>query len=304
MTLDVSDDIGKRSISVIIPTYNRAALLTRAIQSVTAQSRRPTEIVVVDDCSSDDTRGVIEAYAGDIPLVFIRLAQNRGGAVARNAGIVQAQGDYIAFLDSDDEWRADHLLVLMREAAQRSGDFTIGSSALRIGKKPRILPGRAYPQRRGVSKKLHFVLCSALAFQTSTLLMPRRTAQRFMFDSQLRRHQDWDFVFRMIESGVDMVLLADATTKYHTPAGGSADNVGISPSLRPSLRFLAKHSSKMSFRSRVRFVALQIMRRRGMGVGVSRYLLCATMLGGMSFKELTYYFREAFLASLGSRPLK
>lgn len=119
-----------------------------------------------------------------------------------------------------------------------------------------------------------------------------------MFDSQLRRHQDWDLIFRMIESGVAMVLLSDATTRYYTPVAGNAGNVGVFPSLLPSFWFLAKHGSRMSVRSRVRFVALQVMRRRGIGIRVARYLLCARMLGGMSFKELAYYFREALLADM------
>jgi glycosyltransferase involved in cell wall biosynthesis len=296
----VPDVIGPHSISVIVPTYNRSLLVVRAIRSILAQAYRPAEIIVIDDCSSDDTQGVIAAYAGDVPLVSVRLAKNGGGAVARNAGIVRAKGDYIAFLDSDDEWQPDHLRVLMRAAVRQLGDFVIAGSALRIGKKPRVLPGRDYPERRSVAVKLQFVLSAALAFQTSTLLMPRETALRFMFDPHLRRHQDWDLVFRMIKSGVAIVLLSDATTRYYTPQVENAANVGISRSLLPSVRFLAKHKASMSAKTKARFVALQIMRRRGMGIGIVRYLLYAMMLGGMSVREFVYYTREALLAGPGA----
>ncbi len=291
------DYAARKSVSAIVPTYNRSRLVTRAIRSIMEQSYRPTEIVVVDDCSSDDTQSTIATYAGEIPLTYIRLERNAGGAVARNAGIMQAKGDYVAFLDSDDEWQPGHLEKLMGAAAFRSGDFVVAGSALRIGKNPRVLPGREYPRRRSVSEKLHFVLSGALAFQTSTLLMPRETARRFMFDSHLRRHQDWDLVFRMIEKGVPMVLLPEGTIKYYRPEAAYS-NVGISVSVLPSLRFLAKHKASMSARTRARFISLQIMRRRGLGVGIVKYLTHAMLLGGMGPKEFVYYAREALLAEM------
>lgn len=289
--------IVRRSVSAIVPTYNRSRLLTRAIRSIIGQTYPPAEIVVVDDGSSDDTQSTIRAYAGEIPLVYIRLERNAGGAAARNTGIMQAKGDYVAFLDSDDEWQPDHLRILMGAAAFRSGDFAVAGSALRIGKNPRVLPGREYPLRRSVPEKLHFVLSGALAFQTSTLLMPRETARRFMFDPHLRRHQDWDLVFRMIENGVPMVLLPEGTIKYYRPDAANS-NVGISVSVLPSLRFLAKHKASMSARTKARFISLQIMRRRGLGVGIVKYLTHTMILRGMGPKEFLYYAREAFLAEM------
>ncbi len=287
----------RKSVSAIVPTYNRARLLTRAIHSILEQTYPPAQIVVVDDCSSDDTKSVIAAYAGEIPLVYIRLERNAGGGAARNAGIVRARGDYVAFLNSDDEWQPDHLRILMGEATFRSGDFAVAGSALRVGKNPKVLPGRQYPRQRSVAEKLHFVLSGALAFQTSTLLMPRETARRFMFDPHLRRHQDWDLVFRMIENGVPMVLLPEGTIKYYRPDTTNT-NVGVSVSVLPSLRFLAKHKASMSAKTRARFISLQIMRRRGLGIGVVKYLTQTMILRGMGPKEFLYYAREAFLAEL------
>ncbi len=295
--LPAEDYIVRKSVSAIVPTYNRSQLLTRAIHSISEQTYQPAEIVVVDDCSSDDTQSVIAAYAGEIPLVYIRLERNAGGGAARNAGIMKAKGEYVAFLDSDDEWQPDHLRILVGEAAFRSGDFAVAGSALRIGKNPKVLPGQQYPRLRSVPEKLHFVLSGALAFQTSTLLMPRETARRFMFDPHLRRHQDWDLIFRMIENDVPMVLLPEGTIKYYRPDTANS-NVGISVSVLPSLRFLAKHKASMSAKTRARFITLQIMRRRGLGIGVVKYLTQTMILRGMGPKEFLYYAREAFLAEL------
>ncbi len=96
------------SVSVIIPTYNCGPLLLGALDSVFRQSRVPQEVIVVDDGSTDDTRARIEQYPehGRIRYLF---KENGGAASARNVGIDAARGDWIAFLDADDEWLPDRL---------------------------------------------------------------------------------------------------------------------------------------------------------------------------------------------------
>jgi glycosyltransferase involved in cell wall biosynthesis len=96
----------KPAISAVIPTYQRAELVGRAIDSVLAQSSPPVEVIVVDDGSTDDTPARLREY-GD-RVVTLRQ-DNAGGAAARNLGVRHASGDWIAFCDSDDLWRPDHL---------------------------------------------------------------------------------------------------------------------------------------------------------------------------------------------------
>ena len=90
--------------SVIIPVYNRERFIAKAIESVLNQSCKDFELIVVDDGSTDNTPKIIQQY----PLRYIRQ-DNRGVSAARNAGIKAARGAIIALLDSDDEWRKDHL---------------------------------------------------------------------------------------------------------------------------------------------------------------------------------------------------
>ncbi|MFA4854633.1 MAG: glycosyltransferase family 2 protein [Candidatus Omnitrophota bacterium] len=90
-------------VSVIIPTYNRALLIRRAIGSVLAQSYDNFEVIVVDNASSDNTAEVVSSIA-DARLKFIRHDVNKGPAASRNTGLRNSRGDYITFLDSDDEW--------------------------------------------------------------------------------------------------------------------------------------------------------------------------------------------------------
>lgn len=92
-------------VSVIIPAYNRAKVIERSVQSVLAQTSQEFELLVVDDGSTDNTAGVISALAAkDRRVHFMQHEMNRGAQAARNTGIRAARGEWIAFLDSDDEW--------------------------------------------------------------------------------------------------------------------------------------------------------------------------------------------------------
>ena len=91
-------------ISIVVPTYNRAEFLGKAIDSVLAQSHRQLEVIVVDDCSTDGTEALVKGY--DDPRVrYFGHQVNRGASAARNTGLEKAEGKYVAFLDSDDWWK-------------------------------------------------------------------------------------------------------------------------------------------------------------------------------------------------------
>jgi glycosyltransferase involved in cell wall biosynthesis len=115
-------------ISVVVPTYNNAAYITQALDSVFAQSFTDYEVVVVDDGSVDDTRAVLSRYGARIRYHY---QENQGLAVARNTGLRLAAGRYLTYLDADDVWEVDNLLVKARvlEANQELGgvfsEFTI-----------------------------------------------------------------------------------------------------------------------------------------------------------------------------------
>ncbi len=95
-------------ISVLIPAYNRAWSLARAIDSVLRQSLHEFELIVVDDGSTDNTRAILEAYGDSIRVL---RQENAGVSAARNAGIRASSGEFVAFLDSDDEWLPEKLRI-------------------------------------------------------------------------------------------------------------------------------------------------------------------------------------------------
>ncbi len=106
-------------VSIITPTYNCGKFIARTIESVQKQTYTDWEMIIVDDCSKDDTKAVVEEYmANDSRIKYHILENNSGAAVARTRAMEIAQGKYMAFLDSDDIWKSDKLekqLAYMKE---------------------------------------------------------------------------------------------------------------------------------------------------------------------------------------------
>lgn len=126
-------------VSVVMPVYNAAAWLPRAVESVLAQSHRNLELVAVDDGSLDDSLAILQAFArSDARVRVQRQVQNGGVAAARNAGLAAARGDYIAFLDADDWW---HPAKLERQLASlRASGARISYAAYwRVAEDGRVL---------------------------------------------------------------------------------------------------------------------------------------------------------------------
>ncbi len=116
-------------ISAIIPTYNRAQMLRRAIDSVLAQAYAPSEIIVIDDGSIDNTREVAELYGQAVHYVY---QSNSGVSAARNRGVKEAKCEWIAFLDSDDCWVPDHLSRIVRAIGDTKGRAALYFADLQV----------------------------------------------------------------------------------------------------------------------------------------------------------------------------
>lgn len=193
--------------SIIVPSYNRADIIGRALKSCLAQTYEDFEIVVVDDGSTDDTEAAIAAV-GDPRIRYIRQ-ENAGGAAARNAGADAALGVHFAFLDSDDAFESDKLAAF-REAI-RSGETdpleTVYYSPLRFhrGKGNEIVrPTRPIKEGETVGEYL-FAFDGLL--QTSTLVMRREVFLETRFDDSLRNLQDLDLCLRIEAAGKKFVML-------------------------------------------------------------------------------------------------
>jgi glycosyltransferase involved in cell wall biosynthesis len=122
--------MGTAAVSVVIPTFNRAAYLTEALTSVICQGNVVREIVVVDDGSTDDTRAVLDAVAE--PRLKVLAQDRKGPAAARNHGWHAAQSEWIAFLDSDDSFAPGALDSLLAAAHEQPGCIPSGRATLHV----------------------------------------------------------------------------------------------------------------------------------------------------------------------------
>lgn len=187
-------------VSVVIPTRNRAALVCKAVASALGQDFEKLEVIVVVDGAGRWTSEALKAFR-DERLRVIELAASAGGAEARNIGVREARGEWIAFLDDDDEW-LPHKLSRQMVAARRSTALWPVVSSRLIAREPEcesIRPLRSYDPARPVSE---YLFCRTplndgpYAMQTSTLMMRREMMLAVPFRRGLKRHQDWDWVLR------------------------------------------------------------------------------------------------------------
>lgn len=181
-------------VSVVIPTYNRAALVSEAVASVIAQTFESVEVIVVDDGSTDDTVTVLSGI-GDERLRYERI-DHAGPSVARNRGIELASGEFIAFLDSDDLWypsKLERQLPLFADA-DLGWTYTDLDYLGPQGPEPRRFE-RLKPCRGWVMESLFVDGCPML---TSSVIVRRSCLdQTGLFDPGLLRWQDNDLYFRL-----------------------------------------------------------------------------------------------------------
>jgi O-antigen biosynthesis protein len=234
-------------VSVVIPTFNRADLVLRAIRSVLAQDYPAMEVLVVDDASTDDTAARVEAL-GDRRVRLLRQGKNGGVARARNAGMEAAEGDLIAFLDSDDEWLPARLgpqVDLLARAPARTALIHGGTEVIAPGGERVYLPpqaeGRVFPAMlaRNVLPGFPF-----------NGLMRREVVDTIGgFDPALPAIEDWDFLIRATRFfGVAAVDVP--AYRYHNDA--PSDAAGARRSARHEANMAARHMLYLRYRHDMR----------------------------------------------------
>lgn len=207
----------KPLFSVILTTFNRSQLLSRAIRSVLQQSFADFELFIVDDYSSDNTQQIIAEFSDD-RIIYIRQTENRGVSTARNTGIQQAKGAYICFLDDDDEYLSDFLKEINNflERGKKpfigfirvgiANVFTLGNLATR---KEKITTEVWHLERE---KNLLFITTMAYAGLVYHRLCFERAG---VFNSQLNFAEDLDLVLRLLTAGIDYASIPTVLINIH-----------------------------------------------------------------------------------------
>ena len=204
-------------VSVIIPVYNRGRLLRRAIVSVLSQTFQAFELIIVDDASPEDLRSVVGEFK-DARIRYIRHEHNLGGAAARNTGISHSKAEFIAFLDSDDEWLPDKTvrqLETLRKDSSAAACFCLWNNfnddTLKLG-------------RDVGPKELHNLLPRLLArncLGPTSGVMIRRSCFNVIsdFDVGIKQSQDWDLWLRIV-SRFPIVACNEVLLRYHVHSQG------------------------------------------------------------------------------------
>lgn len=247
-------------VSAVIPTHGRPALLACAVRSALRQTWPRMEVIVVVDGSDPATASQLEALA-DPRLRTVYLPESRGGSAARNAGVRAACGDWIAFLDDDDEWHPEKIARQMAAVAKNRDWFPVVSCRL-IAQSPsasRVLPRRVYESPQPVAD---YLFCRTGLFdpgglmQTSTLLAPRDLLLAIPFREALRMHQDWDWLIQAAaHEGVGIVMVPKPLVTWRVE--DARDSVGRNAAWQISLDWIRELRPLISPRAFSSFVAVQ-----------------------------------------------
>ena len=198
------------TVSVIIPTHNRAHVVDRAIGSVLRQTYQNFEIIVVDDASTDSTEEVVKRF-GDSRIRYLRHEQNYGAPWARNSGAKVARGEYLAFLDSDDVWYPKLLerqLAVLVSLPPAVGMICCGMIR-KEGNSCRVL----IPGTRGLGFDNNLIHGNGIC--TSSFVV-RKTAFQAVegFDVKFSSFQDFDFLLRMTAK-YQVAAINEVLMEYH-----------------------------------------------------------------------------------------
>ncbi len=208
-------------VSVIMPTYNRPDLLKKAIGSVLNQTYQDFELIVVDDCPEKPAEDIIRAFNNE-KIVYIKQDRNRGGAAARNLGIKNAKGEFIAFLDDDDEWLPEKLQVQMEKFEKTSKDIGFCFSAVKniYDNQERI---SFVPD--GIADYHKLAMRRLKGFLTVTLIIKKQVFGEIgYFDENFPSHQEPDLMIRVTSKykglGINKPLVL-VNMKAHNQIGAS-----------------------------------------------------------------------------------
>ena len=209
-------------INYIIPTFNRGNLIENSIKSVLNQTLNNIEILIIDDGSTDNTRNIIKNI-DDKRIKYIKLGENKGASNARNVGIKKAKGEYIAFQDSDDIFYPHKLEKQLKNLNNKNSSLDFCKMKVFINDTYYYFIPRNTTDKRLRNRSIFEELISYGNFiSTQAILAKKKILQKFWFDQDFPRLQDYDLLLRMVkkikisytrEVLVDMHIQNDSISK-------------------------------------------------------------------------------------------
>ncbi|HCO19315.1 MAG TPA: glycosyl transferase [Tissierellales bacterium] len=232
------------TVSVIIPTYNRAHMVDRAIRSVLSQTYQDFELIVADDASTDNTEEVVEGF-DDERIRYICHKENSGTSVApRNTGIKAARGEYIAFLDSDDEWLPGKLEKQMGKFNSVSQDVgLIYSGFVRVDDKTGETRFERMPDRSERGDVFKILLKGDIVGPLTAIVRKECFEKAGTFNEEFRSNQDLDMWLR-ISRYYKFDFVPEILARYYIHDSHGSRN--IERQIQGLLLFMNKYQKYMS----------------------------------------------------------
>ena len=209
------------SIAVVIPAYNAARFIRQTLESVLSQSLPPDEVLVIDDGSTDDTARVAEEFG---PAVRVIRRPNSMQSATRNFGVMQANTEWVAFVDADDLWEPNKLELQMRQLHRRPEadlcycglvEFYAVNGTVQIGRVA------VAPSEEDVRQALH----RNTSFLPSSVIVRRSTFLRCGgFNEAMNYVEDWELWLRMLHSGVQFTGCPEPLLRYRIHNGSMSHN--------------------------------------------------------------------------------
>lgn len=216
-TTTIKEDGQAELISVIIPTYNRAELLGRSIQSVLSQTYTDFELLIIDDCSKDNTGELVKSLS-DERIRYHRNDHNMGLAGAKNVGVSLAKGEFLAFQDDDDEWLPDKLMRLM-EVWEKEGNEETGMIYHEMQEQgaSAFIPSRDFPLEWKSKEIFRHMLLYPMIGATASLIRKSCLDELGGFNEKLKSIEDYEFYLRMAKKYRILFVGEPLMIIYDTP---------------------------------------------------------------------------------------
>jgi glycosyltransferase involved in cell wall biosynthesis len=239
-------------VTIIIPTYNSSRFIRRTIGSVIAQTFRDWELIIIDDCSKDNTELVVREFTKfDKRIKFLKTPENSGGpATPKNIGVEKAEGEYIAFLDHDDEWFPEKLEKQLR-VFQNSKDENLGLVSCYINLVDEKTKKTTTKIKNFKEKDILFFLSQYNFFVTSSCIMIRKSVfdKVGKFDNHFSVSDDWDMWLRIIRSNYKVSLVKEFLVNYYTN-GNNLSRLSNIEIQKKEFDLLKEKSNEKDFRIR------------------------------------------------------
>jgi len=220
-------------VSIIIPTYNRQNTILRAVESVLNQTYKNWELIIVDDGSTDNTKNILKSYLKNKKIRYFKT-KNKGVCHARNFGMEKASGEYMGFLDSDDEFVRNKLEIQLRKMIKSNKIISI-SNYIKFNQNKMCRTD--FEKDFVVLKK--DIITNKISLSGGMIMLTKKITKKYLYDNNLPTRTDFDFILRILNK-YKILFLNDFLVKIYKTLEGNRVSTNYKMKIKGSKEILKK----------------------------------------------------------------